>query len=82
MNSQLAQDACVAYVGAANAAQCQPYSEADASLPDSWCSGAFTGDCVCWTYSGQYVGTVFDAKAQGASPPTDCYYGPSSTTFD
>jgi len=83
MNSQLADDACIAYVGAANAAQCQPYSDViDAAAPDSWCSGAFTGDCICWTFSGQYVGTVYDAKAQGAPTPSMCYYGPTATTFD
>ena len=53
-------------------ASARTYTEADGCTPDSWCSGAFTGDCVCWTYSGQYAGTVFDAKAQGASPPCSC----------
>jgi hypothetical protein len=82
MSAQLAQDACIAYVGAANAVQCQQYTEGDASVPDSYCSGSFTGDCVCWTYSGVYVGTVFDAQAQGAPDPTQCYYGFTATTFN
>ena len=81
--NQVAQDACIAYVGAANSAQCQAYSDAvDAAAPDSWCSGAFTGDCVCWTYAGQYAGTVYDAKAQGAPTPSMCYYGATTTLFN
>jgi len=80
--SQVADDACIAYVGAANAGQCQPYSDTDASAPDSWCSGSFTGDCICWTFSGQYAGQVYDAKAQGAPDPSMCYYGQSATLFN
>ena len=80
--SQVADDACIAYVGAANAGQCGPYSDSDAGAVDSWCSGAFTGDCVCWTFSGQYAGQVYDAKAQGAPMPASCYYGQSATLFN
>jgi hypothetical protein len=84
INAQLAEDACDAYVTGAGQAtsNCQLYGEADASTPDSYCSGAVTGDCVCWTYSGQYVGQVFDPKALGISMPQDCYYGSSTETFD
>ena len=80
--SQVAQDACIAYVAVANASQCQQYTDTDTGLPDSWCSGAFTGDCICWTYSGQYAGTLYDAKAQGAPTPSQCYYGPTTTLFN
>jgi hypothetical protein len=80
--SQVADDACIAYVGAANAGQCGPYSDSDASTVDSWCSGAFTGDCICWTFAGQYAGQVYDAKAQGAPMPSSCYYGQSATLFN
>jgi hypothetical protein len=84
INAQLALDACTAYVASQGAAadNCQQYGDADAAAPDSYCSGAVTGDCVCWTYSGQYEGQVFDPKAMGASPASDCYYGPSTETFD
>ena len=83
INSQLANDACIAYVGAANAADCQPYyASEDAAAPDSWCSGAATGDCICWTFLGQYSGTVCDAKAAGAPDPTQCYFAPTTGTFN
>jgi hypothetical protein len=82
INSQLAEDACVAYVGTANAGDCGLYGPADGGAADSWCSGPATGDCICWTYSGTYMGQVLDPKAQGLNPPSDCYYGPSSETFD
>ena len=81
MSSQLAQDACIAYVGAANAADCQQYEEVDASVPDSWCSGPASGDCVCWTFSGLFAGQVLDAKAAGLTP-TNCYYGQGTTSFN
>lgn len=86
----LAQNACNAYVvargGPAN--YCQPfYDSNDASAPDSYCSASsettgFMGDCICWTFSGQYAGTVFDAEAQGATPANDCFGGQSSVTFN
>jgi hypothetical protein len=85
MNSLLAQDACIAYVGAAKASQCQPYLsfDDDSGVPDSYCSGGTaTGDCICWAYSGQYAGTVCDAKAIGAPDPTQCYGFPTSGTFN
>jgi len=84
INAQLAQDACDAYVTGAGQAtsNCQLYGMADASLPDSYCSGSATGDCVCWTYSGQYMGQVFDPKALGIPMPQDCYYGASTETFN
>jgi len=82
MNSQLAQDACNNYVNAVGSAACLAYSEtADASAPDSWCGGGDTFDCICWTFSGRYSGTVFDAFANGAPDPTLCYYGMSNVTF-
>ena len=81
MNQQLAQDACISYVGAANASQCQPYySSLDAAAPDSYCSGG--ADCICWTFTGQYAGTVCDAKAIGAPDPTQCYFAPTTGTFN
>ena len=91
MGSQLAQDACGAYVtgrGGSPSTYCQPYAESlDASVPDSWCSAnasgvGFMGDCICWTFSGQYIGTVYDAQAQGAPMPSSCYYGASTVTFN
>ncbi len=84
--AQVAQDACIAFVGAANAAQCQAYGQADASTPDSYCNGgnndtAVNGDCICWTFAGQWTGTFLDPKQQGLSSPQNCYYGGSSGTF-
>ena len=83
MDSQLAQEACIAYVGTANANQCQMATGTpDASAPDSWCSGSFTGDCVCWTFAGPRQGEVFDAMAQGGTPPTTCDFGAGTSTFN
>jgi hypothetical protein len=82
INSQLAQDACIAYVGSANAGQCAQYSDSDAGSPDSWCSGAFTGDCVCWSFSGTHAGTYMDSSAAGIMPPTTCSYGAPTGTFN
>jgi hypothetical protein len=90
MNSQLAQDACNSYVVARGGAAdyCQPFTDsADATSPDSWCAATspttgFMNDCICWTFSGPYVGQVFDPKAQGASPPADCFSGSSTVTFN
>jgi hypothetical protein len=84
MNAQLAEDACDAYVTSKGDAtsNCQPYGMADASTPDSFCSGAVTGDCICWTYSGQYAGQVLDPQAEGLMPASDCYYGLSTTLFN
>jgi hypothetical protein len=82
-NLQLAQDACNAYVTSKGDAtsNCQPFGAADASEPDSICSGAVTGDCICWTYAGAYAGQVLDPAALGLTPASDCYYGSSTETF-
>jgi len=90
MNSTLAQDACNSYVvargGAAN--YCQPFAaSADAAAPDSWCAATsatagFMGDCICWTFSGQYQGTVLDPQQAGIPSPQDCYYGVVSFSFN
>ena len=89
MNSQLAQDACNNYVvgrgGPAN--YCQPFGPSDGGAPDSWCAATamgagFMNDCICWTYSGQWAGTILDSQAAGASPAVDCYYGTSTGTFN
>jgi len=90
MNSTLAQDACNSYVvargGAAN--YCQPFAaSADAAAPDSWCSATspttgFLGDCICWSFSGQWAGTYLDPQQQGIPMPQDCYTGGSSGTFN
>ena len=91
MNSQLAQDACNDYVvargGPANF--CTEFvNGADSSTPSSWCSATmpmgtgFMGDCICWSFFGQYAGQVFDPQVLGASPATDCWYGTSPTTWN
>jgi hypothetical protein len=90
MNSQLAQDACNAYVagrgGPAN--YCQPFAaSADAAAPDSWCSATspstgFMGDCICWSFTGQWAGTYLDPQQQGIPNPQNCYTGLSSGMFN
>jgi hypothetical protein len=93
MNSQLAQDACNAYVvgrgGAAN--YCLQFGPSDGGPPDSWCAATctnpttctgFMNDCICWTFSGTYQGTVLDPQALGIPMPQMCYTGGSSGTFN
>ena len=91
MNSQLAQDACGAYVsgkGGSPSTWCQPFANSvDAAAPDSWCaatsaSAGFMGDCICWSFSGQWSGTYLDPKAANIPNPQDCYYGVVSGNFN
>lgn len=56
IDSQLAQDACNAYVtGRGGPADC-------AVSADTWCT-SYMGDCICWSYAGKYAGTVLDAQS-------------------
>lgn len=83
VDSQLAQDACIAYVGAGNASACQLYENpGDGGALNAWCSGPLTGDCICWTFSGEFKGQVLDPRGMGLPNPQNCRSGPSSSTFD
>ena len=66
IDSQLAQDACVAYVGAGNASACQLYDNpGDGGVMNAWCSGPLTGDCICWTFSGLFQDRCWIHKPWG-----------------
>ena len=87
MNATLAYDACVAFVGASQASQCQAYGQADSGTADSYCNGgnsdtAANGDCICWTFSGPNAGTFLDPAAAGIPSPQNCYYGQTTGTFN
>lgn len=94
MNQQLASDACAAYVtarGGAPSTYCLPFGPSDGGPPDSYCAASctnpttctgFMNDCICWTFSGTYVGTYLDPQAYGIPMPQMCYTGASSGTFN
>jgi hypothetical protein len=73
-NTQVAKDACIAFVGKANAAQCTPGQcvgpDGGANGDQLWCSSGSPTDCVCWTFAGPDVGHVHD---QGASGQSNCF---------
>jgi hypothetical protein len=59
-------EACTAFTG--NGFQC---SQANCELPDGGvagaviCSSGSPSDCVCWQYSGQFVGNLWDGQDAG-----------------
>ena len=86
VDSQLAEDACRAYLAQSDAgsAKCAAYNECgDAGTKEeSWCSGAATGDCLCWFYTGSEKGMYLDPAAYGIPDPSQCYCGVSSGSYD
>lgn len=71
-NSTLAKDACISYVGTANASECAQYNTMgcdDSGTYDlAWCSGmGGASDCICWFYSGPDTGKIYDSGS------TTCY---------
>jgi hypothetical protein len=73
-DAQLAVDACVAFVGAANAASC---TQGDCISPDGapdgdlvvCATGTGSTDCICWTYSGPNSGYFHDPHMA----PANCF---------
>ena len=82
-DSQLAVDACVALVGAANIASCTqgqcvaPDGAADGDLVVC-ATGAGSTDCVCWTYSGPNVGYFHNPNLPPAGG-ANCFCGAAAS---
>ena len=70
-NGTQANEACIAYVGQANAGDCLGFTcidSSDASVGDMLCSTGAAFNCNCWGYSGMIMGEVQAGAGAGIAP--------------